>query len=393
MKRYNKIKLIEDFCLSENLATYDPYDVWMGSLGIQVKQLYNKNKTLGILPAAVLTLWDTFLNNKHRISYKKKEYPTVRALAAITLLKQYNTIKKKEYLESAERHIEWLLLNSSKGYIGLGWGLGFNWAADDGLDYDSNTPFSTHTPYCLEAIDLYIQVTGNSNYVSHVENIFEFFENDIQVMFEDETSMATSYGPQKDRLVTNSVSYALFAYSIFLKYLPGKESLLKFKIKKLYNFIASKQLNDGSWLYEPDNSSSFIDCFHSCFILKNVFKANEIIRLKGSEKIILLGYDYLKNNFYNTKHGLFKRFTLSNKPSLVKFDLYDNSEMLGISLLLKDEELSNNLNSAIRRKFILNNNIYSIIDLFNIRRNINMLRWAVMPYLHALASDKNDILD
>lgn len=386
MSTKNDIGLIEEFCMTHSLECYDPYDVWMTDLGIGVKQLYNRNNVLGILPAAALTIWDQFLNNKFRFGYKKQEYPTARALAAQALLNVYVANNEEGYLVGAKKHIDWLITNSSKNYSGLCWGLGFKWAVDDGLNYDENTPFSTHTPYILEAIHKYIHLSGDITYVSYIESIYDFFENDIQVMFEDEDSLATSYGPAKDRLVTNAVSYALYAYSIFLQYIPEKEAYIKRKIQKLYNFIVKKQLQNGSWFYEPDNDKSFIDCFHSCFVLKNIFKTNRIIPLTDCENVMKAGYDYVKNNFYNPKHKLFKRFTLSNKPSIVKFDLYDNAEVLSLSILLGDQDLTEALLSSIQEKFVKGNDIYSVIDIFNIKKNKNTLRWAVMPYLYALST-------
>jgi hypothetical protein len=363
----------------------------MTSFGIKVKELYNTNKWLGILPAATLTVWDNFLNNNTRFFYNKQEYPTTRAMAALTLLNSYELNEKQEFINGAKSHIDWLIKNSCKGYSGLCWGLGFKWAAGDDLDYDENTPFSTHTPYVLEALDTYISITGDVSYVPIVESIFSFYENDIQVMLEDERTMATSYGPDKDRLVTNAVSYTMFAYALFLKYIPNQKSKIEVKILKLYNYIKSKQLKDGAWMYEPDSEDSFIDCFHSCFVLKNIYKTTRIFSLDDSDEILEIGYEYVKKNFYSSEKGLFKRFSLSNKPSIVKFDLYDNAEMLQLAVLFNDTPLVLSLSESIKNTFVRKNNIYTVIDLVNLKRNKNTLRWAVMPYLYAL-SIKNKLM-
>lgn len=382
----NDIALIERFCMQDNLECHDPYDIWMTDFGIRIKQLYNKNKLLGILPAATVTIWDQFINNGLRLGYEKQEYPTARATAALALLNLYEKSSDEQHLVFAKKHIDWLLGHSCTGYSGLCWGLGFNWAAGDDLDYNENTPFSTHTPYALEAIHRYIKLSGDTDYLEHVRSIFQFFENDIRVMYEDEESLATSYGPGKDRLVTNAVSYAMYAYAIFLQYLPENKKSIKRKVEKLFNFVKTKQLENGSWLYEPDNPDSFIDCFHSCFVLKNIYKTNKYVSLVDGHKIVQSGYAYVKKNFYNSKHGLFKRFTLSNKPSIIKFDLYDNAEILHLAVLLGDKELVETLNTSLLEKFVSDNSIYSVIGFFNSKGNKNTFRWAVMPYLYALSA-------
>lgn len=376
---------IKKFALTQDLACYDPYDIWMTNFGIRVKELYNTNKWIGLLPAATLTLWDNFLNNKLRFLYTKQEYPTARAMAALTLLNSYKINEQEQFLTAAKNHIDWLIANTCTGYSGLCWGLGFKWAAGDDLDYDENTPFSTHTPYVLEALDKYVSITGEIFYTAAIESIFAFYENDIQVMFENADTMATSYGPSKDRSVTNAVSYTMYAYALFLKYLPSKKEPIEHKIQKLYRFIRSKQLKDDSWMYEPDNEDSFIDCFHSCFILKNIYKTASIVPLEGSSGILKAGYAYVKNHFYSADKGLFKRFSISNKPSIVKFDLYDNAEMLHLAVLFDDTTLISSLSASIKKTFVRENGIYSVVDIFNIKRNKNTLRWAVMPYLYALS--------
>jgi hypothetical protein len=389
-EKQSDINFLEKCCLAHDLSTYDPYDIWMLPLGIWVKQLFNRNKYLGLLPAALVTLMDHFVNNSFRLGYVKREYPAVRAMAALSLLQLYKGQRKEAYLYAAKEHIDWLVENSSKGYAGLCWGLGFKWAADDGLDYVENTPFSTHTPYALEAIHTYILLSGDESYTPHITSIFNFYERDIKVIFESEEAMATSYGPCKDRLITNAVSYTLYAYTLFLGYFPEREQEIKGKIQKLYRFVRSKQRADGSWLYAPDDAHSFIDCFHSCFVLKNIFKSNTIVSLEGSSEVITKGYHYIKTYFYDVKTGLFRRFSLSNKPSIIKYDLYDNAEMLHLALLLKDEALVTKLGQAISKTFVTPKGIYSVVDIFHNRKNKNTLRWAAMPYLYALSTQNSN---
>jgi len=82
---------------------------------------------------------------------------------------------------------------------------------------------------------------------------------------------------------------------------------------------------------------------------------------------------------------LYKRFTKSNKPSIIKFDLYDNAEMLNLLLLLNKYDLALELKNNIEKVFIKGEDIYSVIDLFGNKKNKNTLRWAVMPYLYSIS--------
>ena len=180
-------------------------------------------------------------------------------------------------------------------------------------------------------------------------------------------------------------SYVMYSLSLLLPYLaPGDEQQARERIRKLYRYVQRSQRADGSWLYSPDGQP-FVDCFHSCIVLKNLEKTRRLVDLPGVEPVIARGYAYLLENFRVKHSGLFRRFSVANKPSLVRYDLYDNAEMLNLAILLGDTALVESLPPVIEKNFVSGDDIYSQIDFFGIRRNRNHLRWAVMPYLYALS--------
>lgn len=375
--------LIERFCIGDDLSTHDPYDVWKTGLGFQVKQLYNRRPWAGLGPAAMLTVFDAFVNNGMRIGYRRQEYPIVRATAALCLLNRYVKGGQQRHLLAAGRHLDWLVENSCRGYTGHCWGLGFPYGAGPAIVYGVNTPLSTMTPYVLEALVRYAVVTGEERFPYAIESIFRFIDRDIQVMAEDHESMATSYGPFLDRIVINAISYTMYSLALARPYVIGQpKQRVEEKIGKLYRYIQRTQRPDGSWLYSPQGRS-FIDCFHSCFVLKNVFKTNQLTPLPESENLIATGYAYIKRAFFDEKRCLFRRFSLTNKPGIVRFDLYDNAEMLNLAVLLGDRDLAVRLLDSIRTEFCRGMDVYSQIVVSGTLRNRNTLRWAVLPFLHA----------
>src|SRR5258706_6803569 len=48
---------VERFCAAEDLATYDPYDIWMTPLGFAVKNFYNRWPVAGLPPAGLLSVF------------------------------------------------------------------------------------------------------------------------------------------------------------------------------------------------------------------------------------------------------------------------------------------------------------------------------------------------
>ena len=381
--------LLQHYLFHDTLETYDPYDIWKTDVGVKIKKLYYKNKYLGLLPAGGVTLYDLYINNNSRYNYYKQEYPITRAQAAITLLKRYQQNNEPKYLEYGEKHINWLIENHSHGFSGYCWGMNYEWVYSAEEKYQKDTPFSTHTPYPLEALILYYEITQKDEIKEIIKSVFLFLEQDIQVMQESSEKLILSYGTQKDRIVTNANSYSMYMYALLLDFFPDKRDYIISKIERLYNFITSVQREDGSWLYSPYDEDTFIDCFHSAIVLKNLIKTDKIVPLKKSDKVIKDGYHYILENFINPEYHLFKRFSISNKLSLTKFDLYDNAEVLNLALLYNDNDTSEKLNTAIKKHFFNSQGeIASMIDLFGLKRNFNHLRWAVVPYLNTIATIK-----
>jgi hypothetical protein len=382
----NKDKLLK-VCYSNDLSTSDPYDIWKTDIGVNVKNLFNKNRVLGFIPATILTVWDHFVNNNARLFYKKQEFPIVRALAAMCLLNLYKAENKSEYLTTARTHLNWLIKNSSIGYSGFCWGANMIWASKNGI-YEKATPFITHTPYALEAFIEYEKITGSKEFHYVITSVYDFIINDLYKFIDTENMLCLSYAPiNEPRRVINANSYALYSLSLLHSFFEDKSSLIQEDILRIYNFIVSNQNENGSWWYYADNKKgNFIDCFHSCFVLKNLIKASVTVSLPDSyESTIEKGYNYILDNFYDESHGLFKRFSKTDKPNLVKFDLYDNAEMLNLAYLKNDLKLYASLKNNIEKNFIKGGEVYSIIDLFNTKRNKNMLRWSIMPYLYSLS--------
>jgi len=384
-KLEDRLQLVERFCARDDLSTDDPYDVWKTGLGFEVKDLFNRHRGFGAIPAAALTLVDAYPNNRLRIGYRRQEYPIVRAWAVLALLNIAERTGKLHRSAAALHHLEWLRDHSCQGYSGPCWGLGFRYAVSAGLVYDENMPLTTMTPYALEAFVRYTTLTGDLQFVPVIRGIHSFYDRDVRILEETTDYIVLSYAAMEDRRVINAQSYSLLSLGLLRPYLSSTEAdRVTTRMRKLYEYIVRNQREDGSWLYSPDGRS-FIDCFHSCIVLKNLEKVSRLIELPKVEAVIARGYAYLLRNFRVEETGLFNRFSQANKPGIVRYDLYDNAEMLNLAILRGDRTLAEALAGAIEKTFVRGDNVFSQIDWLGLRRNRNMLRWAVMPYLYALS--------
>lgn len=376
-----EIELIEKFCLKDSLATNDPYDVWFVGPGFWIKKFYNFNKLFALPLAALITICDQ--TNIFSWLYPRKEYPIVRALASMALLNLYKRHANEVYLQYARKHLMWLLENKGECSSGAGWGIPRSWSVSKGTIYPPTMTLSTVTPYCLEAFYDYQKTSGSSEFSDIYEKFKQYFTHDIKIMFENADELCYSYSHEIDREVINANSYTLFSQALLSKIL--NDQALANNARKIYNFIRRTQRSDGAWYYTYNDQNSFIDCFHSCFVLKNLIKASAYIDMPGVEIVINKGWSYIKDSMFDKKHGLFVRFSKNNKANTTKFDLYDNAEALNIAFMLHDFQMQKTLLQSIEKTFMSGDDLYSKITFMNFKYGKNHLRWAVMPYLYTLS--------
>ena len=370
-----------DHLLGPGLTTYDPYDLWKTRLGLWLRRLYYQNGVISIPLVVPFFLLDAYAPRLIRAFIAPQEYPTVRAMAVLSALNLHQIDADPRYLELAQVSADWLVENQSPGYHGACWGLNFPWMTKGGY-YPPTTPFITHTPYCVEALFSCFDVTGAGKYYDTAVSSLEFLEHDLQVIYRDRDRIAMGYGPgMESRVVVNANSYAMMLYALLASRMPQRRAPLLEKAARLFNFVAGAQNQDGSWLYYNDSGKgNFIDCFHSCFVMKNLVK---YARLSGAkvDSIVDRGLDYVLENFVDPECHLARRFTVSANPSLVKFDLYDQAELLNVLLLRQRGPDSELLLQAILKHFYLpkERTFAYQIDRFGFRNRMSYLRWAVMP--------------
>lgn len=373
------LQLITQTIQKAVLKSYDPYDVWTTGLGVHVKRYYHSHPRLGYPAAAAVLLGDRFVNNRARIGYTRREYASVRAMAAQAAILMHRHTGDSAYLNYADMHLRWLAMNAlpARGG-GIGWGHGFRWVVSGTLTYAADAPLSTTTPYVLEAMVLYTEATGSQRYLPLINQILAFYDNGLARLIDNEMYLGTSYTDQPDRLATNAVSYVMYGYALSLDLLSRHEARRnRDKIRRMKQLIEAVQRRDGSWLYAP-YENSFIDCFHSCMVVKNLKKTELRLgdRPSGAAD---RGYRYIKTQFYVPADGLMKRFTLAPRAWTAKYDLYDTAEAVIVACLLGDAQFAQKLVGRAEAVFVRGAEVFSEIDQFGRPRNPNMLRWAVMP--------------
>lgn len=368
------------------LESYDPYDLWSTNVGVKVRESFYRGDLLGKLGAVTVASIDWLFPETSRqlTGASKRIYPI--SLAHWILAKA--DISEDEGAEYLKLLIDTSAVHTSDS---VAWGLGFPWMSKNGL-YDERTPFITHTPYSMEALlHLAKHCPGIAEQAHELFLKTRTFLDSLEIMAESDTTLALSYAPiYEPRIVVNANSYAAFAYALHheVGLAAGTDvSDINLRLRKLVHWVLSQQQADGSWLYYADDQpGNFIDCFHTCFVLKNLIKvAQHFVDAdkEAIQKAVDLGHTYLRNHFVNDT-GLMNRFTVRDIKDPYVFDLYDQAEYLGVlidrGLCAEARAFSEN----VIKRFAKHNILYSKIDLFGRLWGKDFYRWGILPFLYQL---------
>ncbi|MBL4753659.1 MAG: hypothetical protein JKY52_08740 [Flavobacteriales bacterium] len=352
---------------------YDPYDIWstevLGRLKVSVTQGNFFSKL--VLPFVGILELVIPISFRRLLNVKKHYFPHIESMC---LPKDGGNKEILSFLKGS----------AIKVGSGVGWGLPFRWFSKNGV-YSSNTPYVTNTPYVMEAL---IKESWPENDQALVNDLFQStwgFLDSLKILHITDKELALSYAPiDEPLLVINANSYAALAYALHVKYGCDdvKEAAFE-RVTKLVNWVVNQQQDDGSWYYYADkDQGNFIDCFHSCFIIKNLLKVKALIPDVADhvDPVVKSGWSFLQNDFYDKKSGLCRRFVQRDIKDPFRWDLYDQAEYLGLLVDFGLYDEASRFAKHVEDIFKKGDNWYCKIDLFGRRWGKNFMRWGIVPF-------------
>ncbi len=322
-----------DWLESVGYTSYDPYDIWGTKFGLWSRKIYYGKGILGLPFIAPFILIDFFCPSARKLFVKKERFATADGQLLLAFLNMYRVSSDAKYLDKAIALSQDLLDYSISGYRGYCWGYPFDWQNSKDTMWSKNTPYITCTPYCFEAfIELYDE-TKDERFYDIAESISKFVYEDLNDTSTSENSAAGSYSPIDNSKVINASAYRAWLLIEASKRFNKPE--YKERGLKNLNFILENQQPDGSWLYAVvDEGKSFIDHFHTCFVLKNLYKLNEVLQDENVTRSIIRGFEYHKTHLFH-EDGNPKSFSQEPRFQVTQIEMYNFAESITLGALLK----------------------------------------------------------
>ena len=216
------------------------------------------------------------------------------ALFALAQLANYRRVKTEEAWREASELIKALWAMKIEGYSGAAWGYNFDWQSRN-FFATKEMPTIVATAFAARAL-----VEGErdlQDFQDDARSVCEFIVKDLPRTVDNESEVCFSYAPGSNTRVFNA---SLLAAEVLAT--VGKqtgESELSALAERATRYVVNNQRADGSWFYGADPKQSWIDNFHTAYIL---FSLQRIINSTsfGAEfqPALERGYAYWKQNFF-----------------------------------------------------------------------------------------------
>ena len=234
-----------------------------------------------------------------------------KAMALFTLA-QIATHRRLQTRESAREVRPFLFaLWAMKigNYSGACWGYNFDWQSRN-FFAPRGTPTIVPTAFAARALleggpEVFFDSPPNSDpnifnaslLAAEARSVCDFILTDLPRPVDTETEVCFSYAPNTDTHIFNA---SLLAAEVLASVgqQTGENELTELA-DRATRYVVNNQQPDGSWLYGTDPKQSWIDSFHTAYIL---FSLKRIIanstRKNEFQPALERGYQYWKNNFF-----------------------------------------------------------------------------------------------
>lgn len=313
--------------------SYDPYDIWGTRYSLWARRLYYRSSLAGLPFIAPLLGIEILCPSLRRLFAKKDRFATADAQLLLGFLNLYRTTGDEDCLKKARRLGEDLLGYSIPGYSGYCWGYPFDWQNQRGM-WARNTPFITCTPYCYEAFAGLHELTGEARYREIAESIATFVHDDLKDTETAPGAAASSYSPKDDSEVINATAYRAWVLFDAAERFGRRD--WRDKAERNLRYILQSQRPDGSWYYATDGHGNYIDHFHTCFVLKKLWKINRLQPREEIQTALRRGYDFYRRELF-FPDGLPKMYALKPRTGIVRHEMYDFAEAITLGSLLRDD--------------------------------------------------------
>ncbi len=367
-------------------TSYDHQSFYAGPIGRRAKALYYRQKTVGTAAVAPMVFFEAFVPSARRLFHHPIRFPIADAHYAMGFMFLHQATGNPSHVDRAAHFLRELLKSRCSGFEEYCWGYPFEWVTRNET-LAPQTPLITSTPYVYEAFLQMFELDRRPEWKGVLESIARHAAHDIKDFKTSETASSCSYTPFGRGGVINAAAYRAFLLTSASRVLENDD--YRRIAERNLNFVIENQNPDGSWPYSADGVRSFVDHFHTCFVMKALAKIHSLTGDRACFEALARGVTYYREHLYDVD-GLPRPFARAPRLTVYKRELYDCAECVNLCLLLRDRfpELRADLERVVRgimQDWIKADGSFRSRRLLLGWDNVPMHRWAQSQMFRSLA--------
>jgi hypothetical protein len=182
------------------------------------------------------------------------------------------------------------------GFSGACWGYNFDWQSRN-FFAPRGTPTIVPTAFAARALIEAAREFGDEEYLTLARSVCSFIISDLPVTASLPDQICFGYSPQGQTEIFNA---SLLGAEVLgcVGALTGETKLCELA-ERAARFVIKNQREDGSWPYGTDPNQSWVDNFHTAFVLFSLKRIIEACALDIEfQNALERGYNYWKNSFF-----------------------------------------------------------------------------------------------
>ena len=221
----------------------------------------------------------------------------------------------------------------------IGWGYNFPWQSRAFLQ-----PAWYPTVVCSSFILDALHDSNSSFYPAVARSLAQFTDETLNI-HKDESGICFSYSPRDNTRVYNASLFAakILAQAAEFVETPKQQTRYRDLARSACNYVQSKQIENGSWIYGEADHWQWVDNLHTGFVLETMQSISETLQTKDYDDTIAKGLYYYRTNLFG-KDGTAKYYNNSTYP----LDPHSFAQgAITLAQLSHPEQAKNILNKAI----------------------------------------------
>jgi hypothetical protein len=280
------------WCRDHDFAGHDPFDALNSRLFQATPFANSRNARL---------LWTQLVKRSPADLRALTRVPAERnakgiALFALAQLATYRRLRSDEAELQARNLLAMLLSMKADGLSGVAWGYNFDWQSRN-FFAPRGTPTVVPTAFAARAFIQAAREFNDEGYLDVARSVCDFILRDLPRSVETDTELCFSYAPNTDTRIFNA---SLLAAEVLGE--TGqltKDPALCHEAERAARYVINQQQPDGSWTYGTDPNQSWIDNFHTAYILFSLKRILSACSLGADfQQALQRGFSYWKRTFF-----------------------------------------------------------------------------------------------